>query len=377
MPASISLLERRDAEPPTQPSAGVELCVVIPTFNERRNVEPLIDRLERTLLGVRWRAVFVDDDSPDRTWEEVRRLSARDDRVQCIRRLGRRGLAGAVMEGALSSSAELVAVIDADLQHDERLLIPMLAALRNGEADLVMASRQLGRPGQTQGLSAFRRGLSRIANRAAAWVAKRELSDPLSGFFMMRRSEFDRLAPRLSPRGFKILFDILATSRGDLRVLELPFAFAPRAAGRSKFDQRVVADYTALALSKISRDLFSPRAVMFGLVGVSGIVVHFAVMRSTLGLGFTLAQFLGASTAMTSNYFLNNALTYHGRSRRGWRLLAGYVKFVALCGLGLAANVGAATLVSGLGAPWWVSGAAGTVVGAAWNFLSTATAVWG
>ena len=377
MPASISLLERPSTELPALPKAGVELCVVIPTFNERHNIEPLIDRLDLALHGVKWRAVFVDDDSPDRTWEEVRRLAADDDRIHCIRRLGRRGLAGAVMEGALSSSADLVAVIDADLQHDERLLAPMLAALREGEADLVMACRQLSQPGATTGLSAFRRTLSRLANRTTAWVAKRELSDPLSGFFMMRQSEFDRLAPRLSPRGFKILFDILATSRGELRVLELPFAFAPRAAGHSKFDQRVVADYTALALSKISRDLFSPRAVMFGLVGLSGIVVHFAVLRTTLGLGFTLAQFLGAATAMTSNYFLNNALTYRGRSRRGWRLLAGYAKFVALCGLGLAANVGAATLVRKLGVPWWGSGAAGAVVGAAWNFLSTATAVWG
>ncbi len=351
--------------------------MVIPTFNERRNVQPLRDRLDRTLQGVSWQAVFVDDDSPDRTWEEVRRLAAEDPRIHCLRRVGRRGLAGAVMEGALSSSGALVAVIDADLQHDEQLLIPMLAALRKGEADLVMASRRLDQPGETAGLSPFRRALSRIANRATAWVTKRDLSDPLSGFFMMRQAEFDRLAPKLSPRGFKILFDILATSRGGLRVIELPFTFTPRVAGESKFDQRVVADYTALALSKISRDLFSPRAVMFGLVGVSGIFVHLAVMRATLGFGFTLAQLLGAATAMTSNYLLNNVLTYRGRSRTGWRLLGGYMKFVALCALGLAANVGAATLVRSLGVPWWASAAAGAVVGAAWNFLSTATAVWG
>lgn len=371
MPASISPIEQSTA------GVGVELCVVVPTFNERHNIAPLVQRLARTLDGIAWRAVFVDDDSPDRTWEEVRRLSAGDDRIQCIRRLGRRGLAGAVLEGALSSSASVVAVIDADLQHDETLLLPMLEALRRGEADLVMASRQLTEPGATTGLSAFRRSMSRLANTGAAWVMRRRLSDPLSGFFMMRQADFDRLAPRLSPRGFKILFDILATSRGDLRVLELPFAFAPRVSGRSKFDQRVVADYAALALSKVSRDLFSPRAVMFGLVGLSGIAVHFAVLRASLGLGFTAAQFLGAATAMTSNYLLNNALTYRGRSRTGWRLLAGYLKFVALCALGLAANVGAATLVRGLGAPWWAAGALGAIIGAAWNFLSTATAVWG
>ncbi len=373
----VKTLERPGAEAITPPIAGVELCVVIPTFNERPNVAPLVERLDRTLQGVNWQAVFVDDDSPDRTWEEVRRLAAGDLRIHCIRRIGRRGLAGAVLEGALSSSAELVAVIDADLQHDERLLAPMLAVLRRGEADLVMASRQLDQAGETTGLSAFRRTLSRVANRATAWVTKQALSDPLSGFFMMRRAEFDRLAPRLSPRGFKILFDILATSRGGLRVVELPFAFTPRTSGESKFDQRVVADYAALALSKVSRDLFSPRAVMFGLVGLSGIFVHLAVVKATLGLGFTLAQVLGASTAMTSNYLLNNALTYRGRSRRGWRLLGGYLKFVAFCGLGLAANVGVATLVRTLGVPWWGAAAAGAVVGAAWNFLTTATAVWG
>ena len=357
-----------------------ELTVVVPTFNERDNVAQLAARLDLVLDEVAWSAIFVDDNSPDKTWEAVREIAAKDDRIHCIRRVGRRGLAGAVLEGALASASEFVAVIDADLQHDERLLTRMLDAMRSGDWDLVMASRVLDEAArQAEGLSPARRRMSRLANRACAWITKRDIADPLSGFFMMRRAEYDRLAPQLSSAGFKILFDILATARGDLRVLELPYAFAPRQAGASKFDQRVVADYMALAISKVSRDLLSPRSIVFALVGLSGLAVNLVILRlcEDAGLLFAPAQLIGASVAMTSNYFLNNALTYRGRSHKGWKLLYGYVKFVALCALGLAANVGAAVLVKSAGLPSWMSSVFGAVVGAAWNFLTTAAAVWG
>jgi len=362
--------------PSDELSNGVKLSVVIPTFNERDNIGPLIERLGVALKGVDWQATFVDDDSPDRTWEEVRRWAEQDQRIRCLRRIGRRGLSGAVLEGALSCSADYVAVIDADLQHDERLLLGMLASLRCDSADLAVACRRLSQPDDAFGLSPFRRRLSLLANRACGWITKTRLTDPLSGFFMMRRSEFDRLAPQLSPSGFKILFDILATSRGDLRVVEMPYAFARRTSGESKFNQRVVADYAALFLSKVCRDLLSPRSIAFGLVGLSGLAIHLALMKLTLSLGLPLAQLIGAAAAMTSNYLLNNALTYRDRTRRGWRLLAGYVKFVMLCGLGLVANVGAATMAQGMGLSWLVSGIVGAVVGAGWNYLTTAAAVW-
>ncbi len=373
----MSAPARAAIESTGEPSPAAELSIIVPTFNERDNIGPLIERLSAALTGVDWQATFVDDDSPDGTWQEVRRWSALDRRISCLRRIGRRGLSGAVLEGALSCSGAYVAVIDADLQHDERLLMRMLAALRTEGADLVVACRRLDNADDAFGLSPFRRRLSRLANQVCGWVTKTPLSDPLSGFFMMRRAELDRLAPQLSPKGFKILFDILATAKGGLKVLETPYVFRPRAAGRSKFDQRVAADYAALALSKVSRNLVSPRTIVFGLVGLSGLLVHLAVLRMTLALGLPAAQLLGAVAAMTSNYLLNNALTYRDRSRRGWRLFAGYVKFVMLCGLGLVANVGAATMASNLGSPWFVSGILGAVVGAAWNYLTTATAVWG
>jgi dolichol-phosphate mannosyltransferase len=356
--------------------AAPDLTIVIPTFNERDNLAPLVAKLDVALDGVRWRAIFVDDNSPDGTWREARRLAEVDGRITCIRRVRRRGLAGAVVEGAMASASPIVAVMDADLQHDERLLVPMLEVMRKDEADLVMASRALGDADQAKGLSPFRRRLSRFANRACAWITKRDLIDPLSGFFMIRRDEFDRLAPDLSSAGFKILFDILATARGELRVVEIPYAFGPRTSGESKFDQRVVADYLSLAMSKITRDLISPRAVMFALVGASGLIVHLSVLWLTRRYGFGVGQLLGAVAAMTSNYFLNNALTYRDRSHTGWRLLYGYVKFVALSGLGLAANVGAGSLLNSLGFPWWASGVFGAMVGAVWNYLTTAAAVW-
>jgi dolichol-phosphate mannosyltransferase len=354
----------------------VELTVVIPTLNERDNIGPLVSRLKHALAGVRWQIIVVDDDSRDGTAECVKALAHQDLRIQCLRRVGRRGLAGAVLEGALASAAPIVAVMDADLQHDETLLPRMLGEFAAGDVDLVVASRYLEAGGASDGLGRWRALASRTANRLARHVLKAEVTDPVSGFFMIRRAAIDALAPRLSQTGFKILFDIIASARGGLRIKETPYAFAPRLEGRSKFDGKVTLDYLGLVFSKLSRDLVSPRALMFALVGSSGLVVHLTVLELTLAAGFTRAQLLAALTAMSSNYLINNALTYRDRRRAGWRMLGGYIRFCALCGVGLLANVAVADLVRDHGGAWWLAGASGAAVGAGWNYLTTALVVW-
>ncbi|MEO8927767.1 MAG: glycosyltransferase family 2 protein, partial [Caulobacteraceae bacterium] len=299
------------------------LTVVIPTFNERGNIGPLVDRLDRALAGVAWQAIFVDDDSPDGTAEAIKALARQDARIVCLHRIGRRGLAGAVLEGAMASAAPVVAVIDADLQHDETLLPAMLAAMHEDGADLVIGSRYTGRGDASEGLSPVRR----IGSRLAAWLGRRVLkarvSDPVSGFFMIRREVIEAVAPRLSGEGFKILFDIIACQGAPLRIVELPYAFAPRQSGESKLGRRVVVDYLGLLLARLSGNLVPPRALMFGLVGASGLVVHLAVLRFALVFDprFALAQTVAAVTAMTSNFLINNAVTYRDRRLTGLRLL--------------------------------------------------------
>jgi len=354
------------------------LTMIVPTFNERANVARMVERLHAALDGVAWQAIFVDDDSPDGTAQAVKQIAAADPRIQCIRRVRRRGLAGAVVEGALASAAPYVGVIDGDLQHDETLLPRMLAALTAGEADLVIASRYLDSDAVAEGLSPIRSLGSRFANWLGRRVLRQDVSDPVSGFFMVRREAIDRVAPKLATEGFKILFDLIASQPQPLRIVELPYSFREREAGGSKLDNRVVIDYLGLLLSKLSGGLVPTRALMFGLVGGSGVVVQLVGLKVflTLGLGFTLAQFAASMVAMTSNYLINNETTYRDRRRRGLNLLLGYLKFCALCSIGLAANVAVASKVFQITHLWWLAGTAGAVFGALWNYVSTAAAVW-
>ncbi len=363
---------------PATAASALDLTVVIPTFNERENIRPLLERLDRALAGIAWEAVFVDDHSPDGTAEAVKAIARIDRRVACLHRIGRRGLAGAVLEGVLASAAPFVAVIDADLQHDETLLLAMLEILRGGGADLVIGSRYLGANGKPAGLSPVRRAASRIAAWLGRRVLKADVSDPVSGFFMIRREVVEVVAPCLSGEGFKILFDIIACQPKPLRIVELPYDFAPRQTGESKLGRRVVVEYLGLLLARFSGNLIPPRALMFALVGASGLIVHLAVLRLALafGLRFALAQTAGAITAMTSNYLINNAVTYRDRRLRGRELIIGYLRFCALCSVGLIANVAVADLVHRHAPAWWLAGIAGAVFGAVWNYVSTSLAVW-
>jgi dolichol-phosphate mannosyltransferase len=365
-------------EPASAPARSLELTVVIPTFNERDNVLPLVERLRDALREVTWQAIFVDDNSADGTAERVKALAAEDPRIVCLRRIGRRGLAGAVLEGVMASAAPVVAVIDADLQHDETRLPRMLSLIQSGAAELVIASRYLTPEGLDSGLSAVRLAGSRMATWIARRVLRAEISDPVSGFFALRRDLVDRVAPQLSNHGFKILFDIIASQPRALRIVEVPYAFAERAAGDSKLDGRVVIDYLGLILSKLSRSAVPPRALLFCLVGTTGLLVHFLALYLCRGLGlaFILSQTLAALTAMTSNFLINNQVTYRDRRLRGLRLLTGYLRFCGLCGLGLIANVAIADLVHRVTPIWWVAAAAGAVFGAVWNYVGSSLAVW-
>jgi dolichol-phosphate mannosyltransferase len=355
-----------------------ELTVVVPTFNERGNIAPLLERLRRALDGIAWQAIFVDDNSPDGTAEVVKALAANDRAITCIRRVGRRGLAGAVIEGAMASATPFVAVIDADLQHDETVLPRMLEALRSGQADLAIGSRLLSNGGPTKGLSPARQWGSRLANVLARRVLRTDVSDPVSGLFMIRREFIDRVAPKLSSQGFKVLFDIIASQPAPPRIIEFPYEFAERQSGASKMDGRIIIDYLGLIVAKTTGNLIPPRAVMFCLVGVTGLMVHMSVLYACRGAGvaFLFGQIIAAATAMTSNFLVNNNLTYRDRRLRGLKLVTGYLRFCALCALGLIANVAVANLVHEHTPLWWLAGVAGAVGGAVWNYVSTSLAVW-
>ncbi len=339
--------------------------MVVPTYNERGNVEVLVERLRLALEGLAWRVIFVDDDSPDGTADAVKALAAVDARIQCIRRVGRRGLAGAVIEGVLASASPLVAVIDGDLQHDETLLPAMAEALSSGTADLAVGTRFVSADGLAAGLSPIRLMGSRAATWAGRRVLRADISDPVSGFFMIRRDLVERVAPNLSHQGFKILFDIIACQSTSPRIVELPYAFAERVSGTSKLDSRVVADYAGMLLSRLAGGVIPARVFIFGIVASVGLGAHLAVLASALALGqaFIVAQTLAALSILAGATIVDTALTGPARPARllrvvGWGLL------------GLLANVAVADLAWRHQAVWWLAGLAGASIGAMWTYAS-------
>ena len=378
----VSSLHQADAAMAPVPAGFIavpELTVVLPTYNERANVPLIVAALHKALAGVAFEVVFVDDNSPDGTAAAAREIAATDPRVRVIRRVGRRGLAGACIEGMLSSSAPFVAVMDADLQHDETLLPKMLAALKTGDVDLAVASRKAEGGAIGEGLSKIRAAGSNLANALAQKLLKVTLSDPMSGFFMLRRPIVDELAPKLSAQGFKILLDIVASGEGRLRIVEFPFVFRERREGESKLDTLVTFDYLGLLVSKYFGDLVSVRFLMFSLVGASGVLVHlFALRGSMLGLGldFNVAQMLATLVAMTTNFALNNQLTYRDRRLTGLAMLRGLLTFYAVCSVGVLANVGVANLIYENEPVWWLAGTAGAAMGAVWNYAASSVLTW-
>jgi dolichol-phosphate mannosyltransferase len=365
-----------NADPPPpileRPRPAPELSIVVPTFNERENIPRLIDTLRAALAGVAWELIVVDDDSPDGTSETAKQIAAADARIRCIRRVGRRGLAGACLEGFLASQAAFVAVMDGDLQHDEGLLLPMLALLRRDAADMVVATRY-ATGGSAAALSSQRAWGSRLANRLAHRVLKLELSDPMSGFFMLRRELVERTAPKLSTQGFKILLDIAVSAGDRLRVTELPFTFRQRLHGQSKLDAGVALEYLGLLLAKATDDRVSLRFVLFCLVGTVGIGVHFITLIAAYDLfqiEFVWAQTLAMMVAIASNFTINNALTYRDRRLRG--LLRFYLVSLA----GLVSNIGVSDWLFVSAQKWWVAGLAGAVIGVVWNYVVASQFVW-
>ncbi|THD57331.1 MAG: glycosyltransferase family 2 protein [Bradyrhizobium sp.] len=363
---------------PPQAAGLPQLSVVVPTFNERDNVTTLFRRLEAALTGTAFEVIFVDDNSPDGTWQVVRALAHDDSRVRCIRRIGRRGLSGACIEGILASSAPCAAVIDADLQHDETQLSKMLALLQGGEFDLVVGSRYI-EGGSADSFNKQRAGASALATEVAKRVLRVKIADPMSGFFMIRRDRFEQLAPQLSTQGFKILLDIVATARGNLRIKEIPYSFGSRLHGESKLDSMVALDFLGLVLAKLTHDVVSLRFLLFAMVGSIGLIVHFAMLFVALvafDWPFAEAQACGAISAMTSNFILNNFLTYRDQRLKGFAILRGLLLFYLVCSVGLLANVGVAFSVYDQEPIWWLAGAAGALMGVVWNYAMSGLFVW-
>ena len=371
----------------------LRLGVVLPTYNERKNLRTMVARLDQALAGIGWEVIIVDDNSPDGTSDEARAIAQEDPRVRVIQRIGRRGLSSAAIEGMCATAAPVVAVMDADHQHDPALLPQMLAAIESGDYDLAYASRfaegssteEWGRPDRVKA--------SNLANRIANKVTGVELSDPMSGYFMLRTEVLRADAHRLSGVGFKILLDILATVEAPLRIKEFPMNFAARAEGESKLDRTVVFEFLVGLYDKWLGRIIPTRFALFGTVGALGVFVQLGVLWIMLHLvfgerfvygnwdestTFNVANTVAAVVAMTFNFVLNNELTYSDKRLRGLGpVLKGWAQFALTCSLGLLTNVGSAAVLKGMGINDVVAVIAGIVLGSVWNFALSNKFVWG
>jgi dolichol-phosphate mannosyltransferase len=384
VPASTSPTETADlAQPSFATARGLglkppELAVIVPTLNERDNIQPLLGRLGDVLAGIDWEAVFVDDDSQDGTAELLLRLQDTMPRVRVIRRFGRRGLSSACVEGMLATAAPFLAVIDADLQHDETLLPRMLEALRQDELDIVVGTR-FAAGGGVGTFSRPRLLLSRFGRLLSRMVSRADLSDPMSGFFVLRRAFFDETVRRLSGQGFKILLDLLASSPRPVRLAEMPYQFRPRHSGESKLDATVVLEYVVLLIDKLLGVSLPARFVIFSLVGLFGVLVHLLVLAlafKLLQVPFYGAQAIATFTAMTVNFNLNNRLTFRDRSLTGRALLRGHLSFYLVCGIGAIANFQIAEMLYQLRLPWWLAGLVGALISSVWNYGVSSVVTW-
>ena len=361
---------------------SLDLAIILPTLNERGNLAPLVERIDRAIgSAAAWEVIIVDDDSKDGTADEARAIALTDPRVRVIQRIGRRGLASAAIEGFCATAAPYVAVMDADHQHDPALLPGMLAALKSGEAEICVASRFAEGASTAEWAAPERERLSTYANAIARKITGVDLTDPMSGYFMLPSSAARALVPRLTGIGFKILLDLLATSDTAMKVKEFPLNFAARREGESKLDRAILFDFLAGLYDKTLGKVIPTRFALFGTVGALGVVVHFVVLTSLLflfGHHFTFAQSGAVLVAMSFNFWLNNWLTYRDKRLTGAAaLLRGWIGFIATCAIGGFANVAIATFLEAQGVFWVLAALAGIVVGSVWNYALSSRFVWG
>jgi dolichol-phosphate mannosyltransferase len=368
----VSMVRPRSAEAP------IELAVVIPTRNERENIALLLAALSKALLGIEWEVIFVDDNSPDGTAEYIRSLATTDRRIRVLERVGRRGLSSACIEGILATPAPYVAVMDGDLQHDESILPKMFQRMKAEHLDIVVASRKVEGGGMGE-FSPGRVWLSNLGMRLSKLVCHCEISDAMSGFFLVDRAHFQRVVHRLTGRGFKILVDLLASSSGQVRLAEVAYQFRNRQRGESKLDANVELEYLYLLLDKVIGRFVPTRFVLFMLVGSLGLVVHLCILGLLYYAGrldFVLSQASATLVAMTFNFLLNNLVTFRDRRLRGWRLATGLLTFYLACSLGALINISFAQFLFHSHIPWYLAGICGVAISSVWNYGVNTVLTW-
>ncbi|MBM5800328.1 MAG: glycosyltransferase family 2 protein [Cyanobacteria bacterium K_DeepCast_35m_m2_023] len=358
------------------------VSIVLPTYNERGNIEPLLAQLLTLQQHVDLEILVVDDDSADGTAELVRQLAHHEPRLRLIRRVGRSGLASAIKEGLLDATGDVAVVMDSDGQHQPASVRRAIETLIDGDHDLVIGSR-FHPDASIEGLSGRRETGSTWANACARFSLPKRyaaLSDFMSGFFALRLEALLPVIRAVDVNGFKFLYELLAVSKGRLSTAEVPLQFQPRSYGSSKLDLAIFWDFLISILHSLCLRLLPRRAISFALVGASGVVVQLLVTQLLMGgggLDFERALPFAVVAAASSNYLINNALTFRFQRLQGLALVRGLLKFLLVASLPVLANVGLASAYYSFIArdTFWAQ-LAGIVVVFVWNYAASSRFVW-
>ncbi len=359
-----------------------QLSVVLPTYNERDNILPILRKILSLGGDFDLEILVIDDNSTDGTPELVKEISMNERRIRLIRRLGRSGLASAIKEGILDSSSNLIAIMDSDGQHEPIAILNAVRKLTDEGLDLVSGSRFLGNS-EIYGLSQARTDGSSIANNFARFSlpkAHGHLTDYMSGFLVMNLNSCMPFIYKVDVNGFKFLYELLAVSKGKLKIKEIPLKFQPRNYGSSKLDLAIFWDFLISLLHTFSLRLIPRRAISFGLVGATGVLVQLIsthILMTSIRLDFVEALPISVVIAATSNYIINNALTFRAQRLKRWKLIRGLLKFLLVASLPVIANVGLATTFYSMianNAIW--AQLSGIFVVFIWNYAASSRFVW-
>ena len=326
--------------PPDTRHSEILISVVTPTYNEAENIGVLISRISEVLKDIPHEIIVSDDDSPDETWKIAEDISKENPNVRCLRRMENRGLYPAVLDAFEIANGKYLAVIDADLQHDETKLPDMLEEIENNGHGLVIGTRY-AEGGGTEGWSRTRLFISKATNFVAGILMKRRCSDMMSGFFMIEQETYKQIKEKLNPRGFKILMDIIQNLPKDKAIGQVPYIFRPREQGESKLDKKVMFDFlVSLYELSIIGKYIPLKFLKFCLVGLSGVGVNWLILF--LGKDFTeidirIVIVSAILVSMLSNFVLNNIWTF-AKEAVEKPVLVKIIQFFLICGIGAGIN---------------------------------------
>lgn len=351
------------------------LSLILPTYNEAENIPELLPKIKQVLKKVPHEIIIVDDNSPDETWRVAQELAQSAEDVHVIRRVDRRGLSSAVIDGFLAAKGDVLMVMDADGQHDMGKLSELYEAAQKNKG-IAIGSRYV-KGGSIGEWDEQRYFMSRMATGMAKKLCKVQVHDPMSGFFAIHRSVFEEVLPRLNPKGFKILLDLLVHVPKSTKTKEIPFTFGTRAHGESKLSRRVQIEFLEYLYDVVFGKYIPLAFVKYCLVGSLGVVVNvIAFQLFSQVLSFSMAVVAAIETAIISNFWMNNVWTFSHVQLRGKAIIVGLIKFNAACAVGGLANYAISTYLFAHGVPGMPAVIIGAFTSVLWNYTMNRIFTW-